>query len=100
MIKELKYVFYLIVIFFFIFFVSRYIFSDEYKKKSYRSLNYTDDKISIYSKNLIVLENNTNDIIEYVEDQKNNNKKKYHFWELLKWLVIEEVLLQVLKVLV
>ena len=84
MIKELKYVFYIIIIFFFIFFVSRHYFSDEYKKKSYRSLNTIEEKINIFSKNLVTLENDTKDIIEYVEYQKDKNKKKYHFWELLK----------------
>ena len=84
MIKELKYVFYIIIIFFFIFFVSRYYFSDEYKKKSYRSLNKIEEKINIFSENLVTLESDTNDIIEYVEYQKDENKKKYHFWELLK----------------
>ena len=98
MIKELKYVFYIIIIFFFIFFISRYYFSDEYKKKSYRSLNLVEDKINIFSKNLITLESDTNDIIEYVEYQKDKNKKKYYFWELLKWLIKEDALLQVLKV--
>ena len=84
MIKELKYVFYIIIIFFFIFFVSRYYFSDEYKKKSYRSLNTIEEKINIFSENLVTLESDTNDIIEYVEYQKDKNKKKYHFLELLK----------------
>ena len=84
MIRELKYVFYLVIIFFFIFFVARYYFSDEYKKKSFRSINIIEEKITIFSKNLILLENDTNDIIEYVENQKNQNKKKYHFWKLLK----------------
>ena len=84
MIKELKYVFYLIIIFFFIFFVSRYYFSDEHKKKSYRSLSNLDERINIFSENLVTLENGTNNIIEYVEYQKDKNKKKYHFWELLK----------------
>ena len=84
MIKELKYVFYIIIIFFFIFFVSRYYFSDEYNKKSHRSLNKIEEKINIFSENLVTLESDTNDIIEYVEYQKDKNKKKYHFWELLK----------------
>ena len=84
MIKELKYVLYLIVIFFFIFFVSRYYFSNEYKKKSYRALNLIEDKINIFSEKLLILENDTKDIIEYVEYQKDNNKNKYHFWELIK----------------
>ena len=84
MIKELKYVFYLITIFFFIFFISRYYFSDEYKKKSFRSLSSIEDRINDFSKNLVILQNDTNDIIEYVEYQKDKNKKKYHFWKLLK----------------
>ena len=84
MIKELKYVFYILIIFFFIFFVSRYYFSDEYKKKSYRSLGLFDEKIDTFSESLITLENDTVDIIEYVEYQKDKNKKKYYFWELLK----------------
>ena len=98
MIKELKYVFYILIIFFFIFFISRYYFSDEYKKKSYRSLNLVEDKINIFSENLVILENDTNDIIEYVEYQKDNTKKKYHFWELLKWSIKEDALSQVLRV--
>ena len=98
MIKELKYVFYIIIIFFFIFFISRYYFSSEYKKKSYRSLNLVEDKINIFSKNLVTLESDTNDIIEYVEYQKDKSNKKYHFWELLKWLIKEEALSQALKV--
>ena len=84
MIKELKYVFYILIIFFFIFFVSRYYFSDEYKKHSYRSINIIEEKIIIYSDKLVTLENSTNDIIEYVEYQRDKNKKKYHFWNLLK----------------
>jgi|TARA_B100000959_G_scaffold249467_1_gene277091 cell shape-determining protein MreC len=82
MTKELKYVFYIITIFFFIFFVSRIYFSDNYKKKSYITLKFIDDKINTISKNLPTLKNDTNNIIEYVEYQKNNNKK-YHFWELV-----------------
>ena len=84
MIKELKYIFFLVIIFFFIFFVSRYYFSDEFKKKSYRSLSLLDSKIKTFSTDLIILENDTVDIIEYVEYQKDKNKKKYYFWELLK----------------
>ena len=84
MIKELKYVLYLLIIFFFIFFISRYYFSNEYKKKSYRSFNLIEEKIIIYSENLVTLENDTDDIIEYVEYQQNEKKMKYHFWDLLK----------------
>ena len=83
MIKELKYVFYIIIIFFFIFFVSRYYFSDENKKKSYRSIKLFEKRIIEYTSKLQTLESNTDKIIEYVENTKNKDKKKYKFWELL-----------------
>ncbi len=83
MIKELRYIFYIIIIFFYIFFVTRYYFSDDYKKKSYRSLNSIDERINIFTKDLVTLKNDTNDIIAYVEYQKNKDKKQYHFWKLL-----------------
>ena len=35
------------------------------------------------SNDLIILNNDTSNVVEYVEYQKNNNKKKYHFWKLL-----------------
>ena len=84
MIRELKYVFYIITIFFFIFFVIRYYFSDEYIKKSYRSLNLIDEKINTFSGTLTILENDTSDIIKYVENENNQGKKNYYFWNLLK----------------
>ena len=84
MIRELKYVFYIITIFFFIFFVIRYYFSDEYIKKSYRSLNLIDEKINTFSSTLKILEGDTSDIIKYVENNNNQDKKKYYFWNLLK----------------
>ena len=84
MIRELKYVFYIITIFFFIFFVIRYYFSDEYIKKSYRSLNLIDEKINTFSGTLTILKNDTSDIIKYVENDNNQGKKNYYFWNLLK----------------
>ena len=50
-------------------------FSDQNKKKSYRSFNNIDKKINLYSKDLPVLENDTKNIIEYVE-QSNQKKRK------------------------
>tara|TARA_B100001029_G_C14932207_1_gene378307 strand:+ start:188 stop:448 length:261 start_codon:yes stop_codon:yes gene_type:complete len=84
MIKEFKYVLYIAIIFFFFFFVARYYFSNEFKKKSFRTINQIDNKIMTYSDKLIILDNDTNNIIEYVEHEKNKNKKTYYFWELLK----------------
>ncbi len=84
MIKELKYLIFIISIFFFIFFIFRYYYSDDYKKKIYRSLNLIEDRINSSSEKLIILKNDTNNIIEYVEHSNDKGKKKYYFWELLK----------------
>ena len=84
MIKELKFVFFILVIIIFLIFTGRFYFSDENKKNTFRSINNINNKINSFSKNLIVLKNNTNDIIEYAENKKNNDKKKYYFWELLR----------------
>ena len=83
MIKELKYVLYSIVLFLFLFFTVKYYFSDENKKKSYRSFQILDDKIENYISNLPLLKSDTNNIIEYVENNVYQNKKTYHFWNLL-----------------
>ena len=84
MFKEFKYLLFLIVIFFFIFFTVRYYFSDENKKKSYRSYKNNDEKIKLYSKNLPVLENDTQNVIEYVKQTNKKKKKKFNFWKLLE----------------
>ena len=60
-----------------------YYFSDENKKKSFRSLSNIDKKLEIYAKKLPILESDTKNIIEYIE-QKNLKKKKYNFWKLLE----------------
>ncbi len=83
MIKELKYLFFMVVIFFFLFFTLRYYFSDENQKKSYRYLNLLDKKIEDSKKELILLNNDTENIIEHVENKKNKKNKKYNFWKLL-----------------
>ena len=83
MIKEIKYLVFIVLISLFLFFTIRYYFSDENKKKSYRSLNNIDTKINNYVKNLPILKSDTKNIIEYIE-QKNLKKKKYNFWKLLE----------------
>jgi len=83
MLKEIKYLIFLLVIFLFIFFCAKYYFSDSHKKKSYRSLNNINNKIEIYSKNLPILTNDTKDIIEFVDNTQTKKKKKFQFWELL-----------------
>ena len=84
MLKELKYFFSILIIFIFIFFIGRYYFSDQNKKNIYRSINKMDKNIEILSENLHILKSDTKNIIEYVENDKNKEKKKYYFWELLK----------------
>ena len=83
MIKELKYFFYLLVIFVFLFFTIKYYFSDLNKKKTFRAINNLSSDIEEYSSNLKVLSNDTDNIIEYVENNSNTEKKKFYFWNLL-----------------
>jgi len=83
MIKELKYFLYTITIISFIFFILNYYFSDENKKKSYRSTKVFDNKIIKYSMTLQTLESDTENIVEYVENNFNKDKKKYKFLELI-----------------
>ncbi len=83
MIKEIKYLVFIIVISVFIIFTGRYYFSDKNLKNSYRSYKNNDEKIKLYSENLPILENNTQDIIEYVKQTNKDKKKKFNFWKLL-----------------
>ena len=83
MIKELKYVLYLFVIFSFTIFTAKYYFSDENKKKTFRSSQEFNNKIDNYLTNITLIDSDTDNIIEYVESSKDQNEKKYHFWELL-----------------
>ena len=84
MLKEIKYLIFITIISLFLFFTSRYYFSDENIKKSYRSYNNIDEKIKVYSKDLPILENDTQDIIEYVKQTNKRKKKKFNFWKLLE----------------
>jgi len=83
MLKEIKYFIFLLVICLFIFFVSRYYFSENNKKNSYRSFNNIDKKITLYSDKIPILENDTVDIIEYSKNTNNKKKKKFSFWDLI-----------------
>ena len=83
MLKELKYLLYLFVILLFFFLSLKYYFSDDNKKNSYKSYKSMDEKISNYSQNIILLKSDTIDIVEYVENTKDKNKKNYNFWKLI-----------------
>ena len=83
MIKRIKTSLFVIVIVLFTFFILKYYFSDNYKKKFYRSFSNIDKKILDYSNKLPILEDDTKNSIEYVEQSNNKKKKKFNFWELL-----------------
>ncbi len=84
MFKEFKYFVFILTICLFIFLIGKYYFSDKNKKKSYRSYNNIEKKIDIYSEKLPVLEDDTKNIIEYIEQSSNKSKKKFNFWSLLE----------------
>ena len=84
MLKEIKYLIFLLIIVIFLFLTGKYYFSDLNKKNSYRSLNNIDEKIKIYAEKLPILEDDTKNIIEYVEQSNNKKKKKFNFWKLLE----------------
>tara|TARA_B100000780_G_scaffold98695_1_gene68889 strand:+ start:177 stop:440 length:264 start_codon:yes stop_codon:yes gene_type:complete len=83
MLKELKYLLFLFVIFIFFFLSLKYYFSDDNEKNSYRSYKQLNKKITDYSESLLLLKNDTVDIVEYVEKNIDKNKKNYNFWKLI-----------------
>ena len=83
MLKELRYLFYILIIFLFLLLTLKFYFSDTNKKNSYRSIKEIDDKIITYSQKLILLKNDTNNIVEYVEKSTDKNKKNFNFWKLI-----------------
>ena len=84
MLKEIKYFIFVFIIILFLFLTGKYYFSDTNKKKSYRSLKTINEKINIFAEKLPVLEDDTKDIIEYVEQSNKKKKKKFNFWKLLE----------------
>ena len=83
MLKEIKYLIFILIICFFLFFIGKFYFSETNKKNSYRSFQNIDEKLNLYSKELPVLEDDTKNVIEYVEQSNKKKKKKFNFWKLL-----------------
>ena len=52
------------------------------KTNKHRSIYLTQTKIDL--KNLPLLENDTQNVIEYVDDNTDKSKKKYKFWKLIE----------------
>ena len=84
MIKEIKYFIFLLVIFLFIFFSIKFYISDENKKKTFRNLSSIDSEINLFKEKLPLIIRDTDNIIRYLNNDKDSNKKKYSFWDLLK----------------
>ena len=83
MLKELRYLFYILIVFLFLFLNLKFYFSDTNEKNSYRSLKEIDDKIITYSQKLNLLKNDTDNVVEYVEKSIDKNKKNFNFWKLI-----------------
>ena len=84
MLKEIKYLIFVFIISLFLFLSINYYFSDTNKKNSYRTLNIMNEKINTYVEKLPILEDDTKNIIEYVEQSNNKKTKKFNFWKLLE----------------
>ena len=69
MFKELKYLFFILFIILTIFLAVDYYFSDNNKKKSYRSVQEINEMIISYSEKLILLNNDTDNVVKYIENK-------------------------------
>ena len=84
MLKEVKYFIYILIISFFTFFTIKFYISDENKKKTFRNLSSLDKNINMYETKLPIILNDTDNVVKYLNNDDNSNKKKYSFWDLLK----------------
>ena len=84
MFKKIKYLIFIFIIILFLILNGKYYFSDTNKKNSFRSLNEINKKIDVYSKKIPILEDDTKNIIEYVDQSTSKKKKKFNFWKLLE----------------
>ena len=84
MFKEIKYFIFFLVITLFIFFSINFYVSDENKKKTFRNLSSLDKNIKMYETKLPIILNDTENIVKYLNNDDNSNKRKYSFWDLLK----------------
>ncbi len=84
MFKELKYVLYILTIFLFIFFITKHYLSGSNKKNYFLNMDKVDDLLNDKIIKLNILDNDTENIIEYTDLTNNEKTKTFYFWELLK----------------
>jgi hypothetical protein len=85
MLKEIKYVVYLLTIFFSIFFVVKFYLSENNIKLSNKVMLQHQNELDKKFNNLPIIADDTNDIIEYTNEIKEfKNRKQRKFWDLFK----------------
>ena len=85
MVKEIRYLFYLVVLSIFIFLVINYYFSDYYEKKSNRKISNFLDNFNSKNIDLPLIKSDTKNIIEYeINSDQMTNTKQRKFWDLIK----------------
>ena len=85
MLKKLKNIFYLGSFFIFIVLITRFYFSDQNIIETNKSRSFYSVGLNSNTQNLPLLKNDTNNIIEYIDDIEvyKKKKKKYTFWDLI-----------------
>ena len=86
MLKKIKNIFYLVSFLIFIVLTTRFYFSEQNIKETNKSRSFYSVKIYDDTQNLPLLKNDTNNIIEYINDVEiyKKNKKKFTFWDLIE----------------
>ena len=86
MFRKVKNIFYIISFFIFVFFTTNFYFSEQNVRLINKSRSLYPNKTTDDIQNLILLKNDTKNIIEYKSDIEVYKKKKknYTFWDLIK----------------
>jgi len=85
MLKKIKNIFYFASFFIFIILTTRFYFSEQNIRETNKSRSFYSVKLNDNTQNLPLLKNDTNNIIEYINDIEiyKKNKKKFTFWNLI-----------------
>ena len=83
--RKIKNIFYLGSFFIFIILTTIFYFSDQNIRETNKSRSFYSAELNNNIENLPLLENNTNNIIEYLDDVEvyKRKKKKYSFFDLI-----------------
>ena len=86
MFRKVKNIFYIISFFIFVFFTTNFYFSEQNVRLINKSRSLYPNETNNNIQNLILLKNDTKNIIEYKSDIEVYKKKKknYTFWDLIK----------------